>query len=64
VNWSKHDIATLKLSAFWGDTAEEIAYMLGKDPHDVAIKASQLGLRLARLHDIRRMPTTAPSRAA
>src|SRR5688500_4316788 len=52
LSWSKHDIATLKLSAFWNDTAEEIAYMLGMDPDEVIAKANELGLRVARISDL------------
>jgi hypothetical protein len=50
--WSREDIATLKLSAFWNDTAEEIAYMLSRDPDDVAAKARELGFRLYRLYEV------------
>jgi hypothetical protein len=50
--WSKEDIAALKLSAFWNDTAEEIAYMLCRDPEEVVAKARELGLRLQRLHEV------------
>ena len=52
--WSTEDIATLKLSACWNDTAEEIAYILNKDPDAVASKAAELGLTLSRLHEVRR----------
>jgi hypothetical protein len=52
MSWSKREIAVLKLSAFWNDTAEEIAYMLDRDPDDVAAKAQELGLRLYRLYEV------------
>jgi hypothetical protein len=54
MSWSKDEVATLKLSASWNDTAEEIAYMLARDPEDIVAKARELGIRLGRLHELSR----------
>jgi hypothetical protein len=49
--WSKSEIATLKMSLFWNDTAEHVAFVLGRDVNDVQAKAQELGISLKRLRD-------------
>src|SRR3954469_26001453 len=59
VNWSRADIATLKMSLFWNDTAEDVAFILGNDVNEVQAKAHELGVGLKRLRDYK--PTVAAS---
>jgi hypothetical protein len=51
MGWSRSEIATLKMSFFWNDTAEDVAFILGRDANDVQAKAQELGISLKRLRD-------------
>lgn len=44
--WSRNDISLLKLSSFWGDTAAEIAAILGRDVEEIETMARKLGISL------------------
>ncbi|MCC6888689.1 MAG: hypothetical protein IT536_09160 [Hyphomicrobiales bacterium] len=46
MQWSRHDISLLKLSCCWGDTAAEIANILGKDIHEIHEMARKLDIVL------------------
>jgi hypothetical protein len=48
-DWSREDISTIRLGSFWGDTAEEIAYLLSRDVDAVLQKAAELAITLKRL---------------
>jgi hypothetical protein len=48
MDWSREDVFTLRMSSFWGDTAEEVAHLLSRDVADVMQKAADLGIRLKR----------------
>ena len=61
MSWSKRDIATLKTSAAWNDSIEEIAYMLAKDPLEIEKKARELGLRIYHLQDLLSKLSVPPS---
>jgi len=52
MDWSREDVFALKMGAFWGDTAEEIASFLSKDVADVLSKAGELGVPIKRLKHI------------
>src|SRR4051812_7885694 len=47
--WSTSDISTLKMSFFWNDSAEDVAFILGKDVAEVQAKARELGIHLQTL---------------
>jgi hypothetical protein len=61
MSWSRADISTLKMSFFWNDTAEDVAFILGKDVNEVQAKGYELGIGLKRLRGYR--PTAATSSA-
>src|SRR3954452_2970386 len=47
--WSISDISTLKMSFFWNDSAEDVAFILRKDVAEVQAKARELGIHLQTL---------------
>jgi hypothetical protein len=51
--WSTSDISTLKMSFFWNDSAEDVAFILGKDVAEVQAKARELGIHLQTLRGYR-----------
>ena len=57
-DWPQEDISTIKLGSFWGDTAEEIAYLLSRELDEVLQKAAELGIALKRSE----LPTDAQAR--
>jgi hypothetical protein len=54
--WSMSDISTLKMSVFWNDTAEDVAFILGKSVDEVQAKAAELNIHLNRLRDYNPRP--------
>jgi hypothetical protein len=58
MGWSRSEIATLKMSFFWNDTAEDVAFILGRDTNDVQAKAQELGISLKRLRDYKPSAST------
>jgi hypothetical protein len=62
MDWSRADVSTLKMSFFWNDTAEDVAFILGKDLNDVQAKAYELGIGLKRLRDYKPAATRSAER--